>query len=332
MANITIKDLAAYTNISKSTISRALRNPETVAPQKLQIINKAVDELGYVPNYFASNLKSNTNGNIGFIVNDVQNPFFNKLIQSIEKTLDHDNFRLLISFSLSDQKSIDEKISNVLFSPISGLLFSPDTVSEDMQKKLLHKDIYVLQLFTKVYDTFDSLVVNDFYGTYLATQRLIHSGHTNILLIGFNNLVFRERIAGYKKAYHDFNIPLNENNIFLLDNIEFIKDQISTKILSSKPTAVISISDIVGINTIKGLKQLNLRIPEDISMIHYDDSTWADLLNITTIAHPIDLLGRQTAEILINGIRNSKRSQNIHQKIDPIIIERNSVQNIAASR
>jgi LacI family transcriptional regulator len=331
MANITIKDLASYTNISKSTISRALRNPETVSSEKLQVIHKAIGELGYIPNYFASNLKSNTNCNIGFIVNDVQNPFFNKLIQSIEKTLEKENYRLLISFSLPDQKSIDEKVNNVLFSPISGLMFSPDSGSEEMQKKLLAKGIYVLQLFTNVYGSFDSIVVNDFYGTYLATQRLIHSGHTNILLIGFNNLVFRERIAGYKQAYADFRIPLNESNIFLLDNVEFIKDQISTKILSAKPTAVISIGDIVGINTVKGLRQLNLRIPEDISMIHYDDSTWADLLNITTIGHPIDLLGRYTAEILISGIQNSRKARNIHQKIDPIIIERNSVKNIAVS-
>ena len=332
MGRITINDLANYTNISKSTISRALRSPESVSPGKLQIINEAISTLGYVPNYYASNLKSTENYNIGYIINDVQNPFFSNLIYSIESTLNQASYKLLISISRPDQDSIHEKVRDFLFFPISGLIFSPDIVNQEIKQNLLtqlqNQDIYPLQLFAKLYDEFDSIIVNDFHGTYLATQRLIHSGHRNIVLIGFNNLVFQERISGYKQAFLDYNIPLNPQNILLLDNLEFIKDRIVTKILSSKPTAIISISDIVGVNTIKALRHLKMQIPEDISLIQYDDASWANLLGITTIGHPIDLLGRLTAETLISGLQSKQKSLHKHQKIDPILFDRNSVKTI----
>ncbi|MBQ8814256.1 MAG: LacI family DNA-binding transcriptional regulator [Lachnospiraceae bacterium] len=335
MGKITINDLAEYTNISKSTISRALRSPDSVSPEKLQIINAAINTLGYIPNYYASNLRAMDNHNIGYIINDVQNPFFSNLIQSIETTLNQASYKLLISFSKPDQNSINEKVKEFMFFPISGLVFSPDITNQEIKQRLLtqlkNQNIYPLQLFAKLYDDFDSIIVNDFHGTFLATERLIHSGHRNILLIGFDNLVFQERIAGYKQAFQDYNIPLNPNNILLLDNREFMRDRIVTKILTAKPTAVISISDIVGINTIKALQQLEMQIPNDISLIHYDDSSWANLLGITTIGHPIEQLGKLTAETLIDGIQNAEKRSIKHQKIDPILFNRNSVKNIYPS-
>ena len=118
MGKITINDLANYTNISKSTISRALRSPESVSSEKLQIIQDAIRTLGYVPNYFASNLKSSENHTIGYIINDVQNPFFSNLIHSIENTLNQAYYKLLISFSRPDQDSLDEKVRDFLFFPV----------------------------------------------------------------------------------------------------------------------------------------------------------------------------------------------------------------------
>lgn len=332
MGKITINDLAKYTGISKSTISRALRSSESVSAEKLQIIQDAINTLGYIPNYYASNLKSTENRNIGYIVNDIQNPFFSNLIYSIENTLNQASYKLLISFSKPGLDTIDEKVRDFLSFPISGLIFSPDIVNPEMKQKLFtqlqNQNVYPLQLFAKLYDEFDSIIVNDFHGTYLAAQRLIHSGHRNIVLIGFNNLVFQERISGFMQAFEDYGIPLNPQNILLLDNLEFIKDRIVTKILSSKPTAIISISDVVGVNTIKALRQLKMQIPEDISLIHYDDSSWADLLGITTIGHSIDLLGRLITETLISGLKSKQKSLNRHQKIDPILFDRNSVKTI----
>lgn len=324
MANVTIKDISDYTKISVSTISRALNNPKAVSDKKRQIINEAVEQLGYVPNYFASNLKSKTNHNIGFIVNDVQNPFFNRLIRSIEKNLDT-RYRLFINFGLGDDERIDAKIHNFLGNSMSAIMFSPNNYNPDTARLLSRQGVYILQLFTKQYDEFDSIVVDDYYGAYLAARRLLYSGHRRIMLIGFGNAIWQTRVDGFKKAHEDFGLTVEDASLFAMGDKEFITDKICTRLLAFSPTAVITVSDTIGFNTVKAVQKLSLKIPDDISIIQYDDTSWADLLNITAIGHPIDVLGKMIADALIKGLRDGAQHKPVFKKIDPIVLERESI-------
>ena len=326
---VTIKDIEKYTGISMATISRAIRNPNSVSAEKLKIINEAIEKLGYIPNYYASNLKGNNGSNIGLIVNDVQNPFFNSLIRSIETHLEKEKLRLLISFGLSENDSIEDKIKNFIASGVSGIMFSPNTINTTNIENLLNQNnVYALQLFTKVYDKIDSVLVDDFYGTYLATKRLILSGHKNIMLIGFDDMACIQRVNGFKKAFEEKNLPLTDNNIFLIKNHDLLQEKIGTKIVSCNPTAIITISDSINTQTVKSLKRLSMSIPKDISLIVYDDSSWADLMNITAIGHQINELGLEIANTLIAGIKNKKKGSSVNKVIEPIIVERNSIKDI----
>lgn len=326
---VTIKDIEKYTGISMATISRALRNPDSVSKEKLEIINDAVEKLGYIPNYYASNLKGNNGCNIGLIVNDVQNPFFNNLIRSIETHLENEKLRLLISFGLAENDNIEDKIKNFIASGVSGIMFSPNTTNKNTIEKLLKQNnVYALQLFTKIYDTIDSVVVDDHYGTYLATKRLLISGHKKIMIIGFDDMACKQRINGYRQALAEHKVPVDENNIFLISNPELLQENISTKIVAENPTAIITISDVINTQTVKALKKLSMNIPDDISLVLYDDSSWADLMNITAIGHQINILGKTIAQTLISGIHDKTPRDAIAKKIDPIIIERNSIKDI----
>lgn len=326
---VTIKDIEKYTGISMATISRAIRNPNSVSAEKLKIINEAIEKLGYIPNYYASNLKGNNGSNIGLIVNDVQNPFFNSLIRSIETHLEKEKLRLLISFGLSENDSIEDKIKNFIASGVSGIMFSPNAISKTNIENLLNQNnVYALQLFTKIYDKIDSVLVDDFYGTYLATKRLILAGHKNIMLIGFDDMACKQRVNGFKEAFKERNLTINENNIFLINNNDLLQEKIGTKIVSCNPTAIITISDSINTQTVKSLKKLSMNIPNDISLILYDDSSWADLMNITAIGHQINELGLEIANTLIAGIKNKKKEIPVNKVIEPIIIERNSIKDI----
>ena len=327
MANVTIKDIADYTKISVSTISRALNNPDSVSDKKRQIINEAVNQLGYVPNYFASNLKSKTNHNIGFIVNDVQNPFFNRLIRSIEKNLAN-QYKLFINFGLGDDERIDAKIHNFLGNSMSAIMFSPNNYNANTARIFKQQGVYVVQLFTKQYEEFDSIVVDDYYGAYLAARRLLYSGHRRIMLIGFDNAIWQTRVDGFCKAHEDLGLPMEEGSLFAIGDKEFITDKICTKILAFSPTAVITVSDTIGFNTIKAIQKLTLKIPQDISIVQYDDTSWADLLNITAIGHPIDVLGKMIAETLVQGLKETTHRKPVFRKIDPIVLERESIKDI----
>ena len=309
---VTIKDLQEYTHISMATISRALRNPSSVSPEKLAVINDAVDKLGYIPNYFASNLKNNSSCNIGLIVNDVQNPFFNNLIKSIETNLADEHFKLLISFGLGENNSIDDKVKIFLSSSVAGIMFSPNKSDSGIERLIRQQNVYP----------------DDYYGTYLATKRLLHAGHRNILIIGFSDLIYNTRIDGYKRAYEEMGLTAREEDIFLIDSSEFIADKICTKIIAEHPTAVITIADTISMQTLKVIKKLSICIPDDISMIVYDDSAWTDLMDITAIGHPIDVLGKTIAQTMVNGIRSKDPREPLSVKIEPLIIERSSVKTL----
>jgi len=326
---VTMKDLQEYTHISMATISRALNNPQSVSAEKLAIINDAVEKLGYIPNYYASNLKNNNGCNIGLIVNDVLNPFFNNLIKSIETNLLNDQLKLHISFGLNENDSINDKVKNFLASSVSGIMFSPNKYDPYLAKIITQQNVYPLQLFAKYYDNMDSIIVDDCYGAYLATKRLLYAGHKNILIIGFSDSICNQRIEGFKMAYEEVGLIPNENNIYLLDCQDFLTDKICTKIIAQHPTAIITITDVIGIQTIKVLKKLSISIPQDMSLILYDDAAWADLMDITAIGHPIDSLGKVIAETMIDGVHNKKEHTLQSIKIKPLIIERNSVKTIS---
>lgn len=326
---VTIKDIEKYTGISMATISRAIRNPNSVSAEKLVIINDAIEKLGYIPNYYASNLKGNFGSNIGLIVNNVQNPFFNNLIHSIEMHLENEKLRLLISFGLAENDNIEDKIKNFIASGVSGIMFSPNTNNKNNIENLLKQNnVYALQLFTRVYDNIDSVVVDDYYGTYLATKRLLIAGHKDIMIIGFDDMACKQRIQGYNQALKEFQIENKKENIYLIQNDELLQEKICTKIISCHPTAIITISDAINTQAVKSLKKLSLRIPEDISLILYDDSSWADLMNITAIGHQINELGQTIAQTFIEGIHNRNKTETIQKVVEPIIIERNSIKDI----
>ncbi|MDF2568212.1 MAG: hypothetical protein K0R90_1668 [Oscillospiraceae bacterium] len=326
MEAVTLKDIARVTKISVSTVSRALRNPDKVSDKKCKIIMNAVEELGYIPNFFASNLKANDTTNIGFIINDVQNTFFNQIIRVVEDILTDYGYKLIISFGTQSELGADSKIKSLLSSSVKVILFSPNVKSKETERLLKQKSIYTLQLFTDMYEGFDSLIVDDYNGTYMATKRLLQDGHTKIMIAGFDNVVWRERLKGYIKAYKEADIPLDKNYICSFSNAEYLADKVSTKIMLLRPTALIPVADQFGVASIKAIENLNLKIPDDISLICYDDSVWADLLGVSVVTHPIEDLGKKIADMLIAGIRDYQNNPKITKEvIEPFILDRKSI-------
>jgi len=324
--SVTIKDISRITGISVSTVSRALRYPEQVSEKKRKIILSMADELGYIPNLNASNLRTNASKNIGFIINDVQNTFFNQLITVIERELSSFGYKLIISFGTNDQVDNEDKIKNLLSTSVNALMFSPFRNSPYVQNLLESKNVYTLQLFTKAYQSFDSLIVDDLNGTYLATKRLILNNHHNILITGFRDAIWQERLKGYYKAYQEFNIEVDPELIYLIDSDEFLINKLTTKIMNKQPSAIIPIANKVGFAVVKALRTLGLKTNRDISVICYDDTVWADILDLTVVTHHIEELGRQIVKMLMEGIGRGEQQRMVrHEIIEPFILDRRSV-------
>lgn len=321
---VSSKELAKAANVSIATISRVFSNPELVNPKTREKVLRIAKEINYVPNFSARGLKNNKSNLIGVVVSDINNSFYFHILQRMFNNIDYNSYVL---FS-SEKASIELKsIKSLIQSNVEGLVFTPTTYNQDLEDFISANNIPTLQMFRKAYDKFDSLIVDDKYGSYLATKELLENGHKNIVLIDYELDIPTGRIDGYIEAYKEFNIEYNPNNIIKLNITEFKNENLYNMLDKLSFTAIIPTSYIFGQATLLYLKDRNLKIYDDISVIIYDDVNYASFMGITTIAHPLDVIANEAQNIILNRI-NKNVNTITNSVIKPLIIDRKSVKNI----
>lgn len=323
----TSKDVAKRAGVSIATISRVYQSPELVKPETRNLVLKAAAELNYYPNLSARSLKQNKSNAIGIAVNDFTNPFFFQVIEKIHHRLEDTTYQLL-TFSSSQKRDFysNNKISRYLCSnQIDAFLFSPYYFEKKDRQLFMNSKQYFLQLYADFYDELDSIIVDDFYGTYLATKYLLEQGHQKILLLTTDSEINTLRGEGYCQAYHDFMLTPDPQYIRYHSIDQNNTEAIRSSILQLKPTAIISHCEVIIVSTLTALKSLNLNFPEDISFIAYDDYPWIKVMGITAISQPIELVGNVIADTVLQALSDMHSASTIKQKIKPELILRDSV-------
>lgn len=322
------KDVARYVGVSVATVSRVYSCPDLVKPETRERVLAAAKELNYYPNISARNLKSQKSNAIGIVVRDFSNPFFFRVIEKIDRELSDTDYHLMI-FSTSGNFFSNEKLYRYVNSnQLDAFIFSSDYLDKD--DELFFKSVrpYCLQLYSDCYESLDSITIDDRYGTYLAVMHLLRQGHRKILLITGDresSYHLNIRIEGYIQAYKELNLEPD-----LKYNLNFSPKQnnanaISEAIRALKPTAIITHSDIFSILTLSVLQTMGLKYPKDISLIMYDDSTWANIMNITAIAQPIDFIGKVITNQILNALSHNVPRPLTKKSIKPDLISRGSV-------
>ena len=325
---MTLKDIAARVGVSVSTVSRVINNKDTkAASQELQDkIWAIVQETGYIPNAAARSLKlgegsipsnKDTKG-IACIVarseNAIDEPFFMGLSRAIEKEAFKLGYNLRYTFSAFDLNSLTTSniISNTKVDGVIVLGRFDSNLSTFLKKH--YKNIVYCGLNSIDY-SYDQIICDGYKASISAVKHLASLKHTNIGYIGeVNN---EARYKGYSSALKELALPINHRAIInapLTTNggyrgaKELLKGD-------SKVTAIFCANDITAIGALKALKEANLRVPEDISIISIDDIDMAQYVSpmLTTIHIPIDELGKLTAKTLIDRIEHG---HNLPIKID----------------
>ncbi|MBQ7727077.1 MAG: LacI family DNA-binding transcriptional regulator [Clostridia bacterium] len=283
----TIKDVARAAGVSVATVSRAM-HPElasSVSPKTREKINLAAAQLAYEPSPLARALKSSRSGLVGFIVPSTVNPFYVQVLRHLEAELAPAGYRILTSF-LSEGRDETAAIQDLMALRAGTILFcgldrSSEKVFRDNEDRCRP-----IQLFNAAYPNYTQIVMNDEEGARMATKHLLDLGHKKIFFAGGD-----ERIEGYRKAYQDVGLPLPGPELqappFCIDEV-----RLAEQIRTSGATAVLGISR-QGYHVCRAiLLHLHLSIPDDISLIVYDDSEWAEMLGITTVAHPLEKIAQ----------------------------------------
>lgn len=301
----TIKDVAKLAGVSISTASYALNGSNKVSEITRKKVFKAAKELNYTPNKLAKNLKQTKSKLITLIVNEVFGPFYNQLIKGIQDTIYILGYDLIvfIESGYDRVKSVDFLKNN---DNIEGVIIEAPLLTDENIKEIKKLGIPLVLLDRKMEDT-PSILINNDKGIFDAVEHLVKLGHKNIGFINgpkdsYDNLC---RFDSFKKALKYFDLDFNKDFILNGDFTEEYGYYAMKEFLensSNIPTAFISSNDEMLIGAIQALKEKNIKIPKDISLIGFDDIKELKYISpkITTIRRPIFELGSYAAHTLLN--------------------------------
>lgn len=331
----TIKDIAKKTGLSTTSVSRVLNGKSEkyrIAEKSKQIIEAAALELNYVANHFAASLKSGKSNTIGLIVPSLSNPFFANIASNINAEVRKYGYTTIIVDSDENVEIEKTVLQQFIARNIEGLIIIP--CGKEMEHiKHVYDQGLPLVLLDRYFEELEIPFVStdNFEGAYMAANLLINHGHKSILCIQgiIDSTPNKLRVKGFKQAMKDAGI---ENFKVVGDAFSIENGFSETKILLQnkvRPTAIFTLSNTIAMGCLKALKEENLRIPQDISLITFDDHLYLDFLAtpITSIAQPVEAICKIALKNLMSNLNEKERS--VKQVIlKPEIKYRESISNI----
>ncbi|TDF95951.1 LacI family DNA-binding transcriptional regulator [Paenibacillus piri] len=327
----TIDDVAKLAGVSKSSVSRVINgNFQYMSEEMRGKIEQAIKELDYRPNSLAQSLKKKETKVIGLVVGDL-NSFWSVALRGVQEECMRSGYGLMVSESAWDPEKDLENIHMMKSKRVDGLIVSPIRQHKQVDELLTSLDIpYVFADSTWDEVVSDQVVTNTVAGAVEAMEHLIQLGHTRIgtILFTLENSVRRERLEGYKEALRKHGLPLDESLIKICKagkgtGVEAVLELLNRP---DRPTAIFSTNMHLTLDVLKGVRQAGLDVPGDISVVGYDDSEWAPLLDppLTTVAVPAFQMGVKAASLLIQKLQSKKPKKPKKIEIMPKLIIRHS--------
>lgn len=325
----TIYDVAELANVSISTISRVLNSPEKVNPQTRSHVFDVIDKLGFVPKAEARARALRRTGRIGVITPFFTAPSFVQRLRGVASALSKANYELVI-YPVDSMDHLQGYISSIpVMGSVDGLIIMSLSI-EDNDAIRLHKSGIETALIEYSHPKLNSIVINDIQGGKLVAEYLIRKGHKRIGFLGdiepserYAIHPVKSRLLGFQQALQKANIPLPEDFIRSCSYTEEDTKKVAQELLSmpEPPSAIFAASDIQAVIVMRVARQMNIKIPDDLAIIGFDDIDIAELVDLTTIRQHLDESGRLATELLLSRISDPDRALH-HVNIPLTLIER----------
>ena len=337
MKRIGIKDVAKEAGVSTSTVSYVLNSTptETISEETSKRVMAAVQKLGYVPNLNARSLSSSYSNLIGVLIPQTEpgkefmfsNPFYGDLLSSIEYTARQNGYHLLLSGTKEDQNYLSIAQNRGL----DGIIIVGAYPGENLNAlKKLGVPIVLVDSYVND-DDFHTLGIEDKEGARIATRYLIEKGHRKIAFISGSireNGVNMKRYQGYCDALKEAGLSVDEQAVYS-GTVDYEYGLTAAQQYidrGRKQSAAFITADVISMGVIKGLNQQNIRVPDDLSIVSFDDVYLAEMSypSLTTIHQDIDEKGKQAVQLVLEAAR-SKEHQHKECILPLSLIERESV-------
>ena len=302
-----IQEVAKKANVSVATISRVLNNSSHVKKETRESVMKAIRELNYSPNLSGRILRRNETKVVLVLLPTISNPFYSKAVKGIRHAADKMGYLTMICNTESNINKELEYINLLKHKQADGaIIMSQESDIKNLEE--IGASYPVIQCFE--YHKTNSLSfvsIDNEKAAYEAVNYLIGIGHKRIGLIGCNTQYpsAQQREEGYKKALRDATVELDPDLIVRGDYGFKSGFNCTGRILEQKPTAIFAISDMQAIGVIKALKGKGVRVPEDISVMGFDNISFSEIYDpgLTTVSQPTYDIGSKAMEILIDQIK-----------------------------
>lgn len=326
-----IKEVAKAAGVSPSTVSRVLSGNIPVAPATREKVLKAVRELNYQPNALAQGLKGGRIKTIGLIIPNVRNLVFPAAIRGIEDTANQHGYTVVLCNTDEDSGKEKFYIEALKRRLVDGFIFSTARPGDDHIGELRQAGFPVVSLIRHTECGVDAVVLDNFKAAYEATGYLIGRGHKTIAFInGASELpLYRQRYAGYCQAMADAALAVDEN--LVVHDVDGWEDgyhaMMAILAAGHRPDAVFAASDPKAIGVIRAIKDFGLAIPDDISVMGFDNIDIAPLIDppLTTMAQPFYEMGARACKRLIKIIEAPKKPRPRTEVLPAELIVRRSV-------
>ena len=323
---VTLDDIAAYSGLSRATISRVVNGNNKVAKKTQQKVNNAIKELGYIPNTAARTLASNKSNIIGFVTTSYQGAFFGALLGSIQTFLEEQNKQLIVTRGRNSSENEEEAIKRLKMLACDGVMLHVRSISDNDLASLLSQNPKII-IIDRLIKNFEEQCVsfNHMAAGRLVADTFIEYNHKRIACISgpSNRSSPHLRIDGFLARLKENNIQVIQHesaeDYTLQDGYQKTNDILNKHI----PTALYCCSEELALGAILSINEHNLKIPDDISMICYDSGQRAEFFQpkLTTLHFPITEMANYACQNLLS--RNSK-----HKEFKPQIFMRNSLKKL----
>ena len=325
-----IKDVAREAGVSTATVSHVINETKYVTDSTRQKVQGAIEKLNFYPNAHARSLASGRSNIIGLLVSDISNPFFPELIKSIEAEAFEYGYNVMLFNTNYDAQRAADYVRRLIELKVAGVALMTAELDPALIEELIRKEVRVVFNDIGIVTKFMSNIILDFSsGIEEAVRHLVSLGHERIAHIAGSSRIRSGNIrrdafvAAMKHHFPNVQKPMVFEGDFRFESGRMA----ATKILGLKkiPTAVVAANDMMALGAIQEFKANGLTIPQDISMVGFDDIAFASLSEpaLTTVCSPRLEIGRRAVEALMTTIKNPNQP-GIEIRIPTYLIVRKS--------
>ncbi|MGB9593341.1 MAG: LacI family DNA-binding transcriptional regulator [Anaerolineae bacterium] len=326
---VSIKDIARAAGVSHSTVSRALADSPLVKDETRERIKRIAQEMGYSPHALARSLVTRRTQTVGVVVTTIADPFVSEIVRGLEETGQNHGYTIILCNSNAEPRRELAAVKALREKRVDGIIVTASRIG-DLYLPLLEDFGVPIVLINNqqtgkyVY----SIGTDDLRGGQIATEHLLSLGHTRIAYIASPNNVnsSQARMDGYRAALEAAGIAFDPALVADGDGRPAAAMRATEHLLSRgvRPTAIFCYNDMTAIGTIRALKRMGIRVPDDISVVGYDDIPIVEYLDppLTTIRQRKYDMGCMAMDMLLRLLNGAADVQDV--TIEPTLVVRES--------